>query len=621
MRITSSTLVVMLSTQALRRSVSGFLPVRGPPSAFRRLSASSPTLSRRRPLATLRSTAEKTDAAPSAKVTFPLKDAVNPPPRLRFAPSPTGSLHVGGARTALYNWLLAARGKVDGIEGSAFVLRVEDTDQARSTRASEISVLEDLAWLGLTWDEGPEDRPTDANGATLYYGPYRQSERNDMYASVAQGLLDEGKAYRCFCTEEELEEMRARQEVAGETPRYDGRWRDADPAEVEAKVASGDPYTVRFKVPKGSRVVIDDVVRGNVGWDAEATVGDFILLRSSGVPVYNFCVAVDDAAMGITTVVRAEEHLTNTLRQGLILDALHAPRPRYAHCSLILGPDKIKLSKRHGATSCGQFKEDGFLPDAMINYLSLLGWNDGTDTEIFTREELIDAFDINRVVKSPSIFDMAKLRWINGQHLKMMSIEEVVPLVHWQLKKENVLTQNGEEGGDDGNAPGTKFTIAATTLAKQMMETTKCAATNAQEVLRYGLPPSYADLAPEGEEVNMIHNGHFYAIGSALVRVFEAGEMPLPDPARPSDAFLDGKSGEPIVEDNQTGGNDYSFPAAYKAFMKSLAKQQKVKVTTSCCDLFSLFLANYINHVLVCRLSIIHIYAFMYIYIFKTNQQ
>mmetsp|Transcript_17630 Transcript_17630/g.39924 ORF Transcript_17630/g.39924 Transcript_17630/m.39924 type:complete len:343 (-) Transcript_17630:915-1943(-) len=294
---------------------------------------------------------------------------------------------------------------------------------------------------------------------------------------------------------------------------------------------------------------------------------------------------------------------------------------RYAHCSLILGPDKIKLSKRHGATSCGQFKEDGFLPDAMINYLSLLGWNDGTDTEIFTREELIDAFDINRVVKSPSIFDMAKLRWINGQHLKMMSIEEVVPLVHWQLKKENVLTQNGEEGGDDGNAPGTKFTIAATTLAKQMMETTKCAATNAQEVLRYGLPPSYADLAPEGEEVNMIHNGHFYAIGSALVRVFEAGEMPLPDPARPSDAFLDGKSGEPIVEDNQTGGNDYSFPAAYKAFMKSLAKQQKVKVTTSCCDLFSLFLANYINHVLVCRLSIIHIYAFMYIYIFKTNQQ
>ena len=199
-------------------------------------------------------------------------------------------------------------------------------------------MLKDLEWLGLKWDEGP------TKGGEL--GPYRQSERSELYKAVAQTLLDAGKAYPCFSTNEELEAVKEAQMAAGESPRYDGKWRDADPDLVSEKMAAGEPYTVRFKVPKNSRVVIDDVVRGTIAWDAEATVGDFILLRSSGVPVYNFCVAVDDATMGITTVVRAEEHLTNTLRQGLILDALGAPRPRYAHCSLILGEDQQKLSKR-----------------------------------------------------------------------------------------------------------------------------------------------------------------------------------------------------------------------------------------------------------------------------------
>lgn len=249
----------------------------------------------------------------------------------------------------------------------------------------------------------------------LPYGPYRQSERNNIYRAVADYLIEQGKAYKCFCTKEELEEMKQRQEEAGLQSRYDGTWRDADPEVVRQKELEGAEYTVRFRVPPGARVVIDDAVRGLVSWDAESTVGDFILLRSNGVPVYNFCVAVDDAAMGISTVIRAEEHLTNTLRQGLILDALGVPRPRYAHCSLILGEDKQKLSKRHGATSCNQFRLDGFLPDAMINYLSLLGWNDGSDDEIYTREELIDAFDVNRIVKSPSVFDMSKLRWVNAQ--------------------------------------------------------------------------------------------------------------------------------------------------------------------------------------------------------------
>eukprot|EP00984_Skeletonema_dohrnii_P014584 scaffold6143_cov147-Skeletonema_dohrnii-CCMP3373.AAC.17 len=223
------------------------------------------------------------------------KSIIDLPPRMRFAPSPTGSLHVGGARTALYNWLVAKKGQLDFVEGDGgFVLRVEDTDLARSTKESEDSVLADLSWLGLTWDEGP-------NTPLAKYGPYRQSERSTLYSKIANSLISSGKAYPCFCTPEELDAMKARMEAEGIPPRYDGTWRDADSEVVKAKIDAGDPYTVRFKVPAGARVVIDDAVRGTVSWDAEATVGDFILLRSSGVPVYNFCVAVDDASMGITT--------------------------------------------------------------------------------------------------------------------------------------------------------------------------------------------------------------------------------------------------------------------------------------------------------------------------------
>ena len=262
--------------------------------------------------------------------------------RVRFAPSPTGSLHVGGARTALFNWLKARQ------SGGTFVVRIEDTDQARSTRESEESMLNDLRWLGLDWDEGPE-----INGQ---YGPYRQSERGDIYKEYAQKLLDAGYAYPCFCSEEELEEKRVAAEEAGEPVMYDGTWRDADPVVVAEKLAAGEPHTVRFKVEPGAKVTIDDLVRGRVSWDAEKTVGDFILLRSNGVPVYNFCVAVDDATMKISHVIRAEEHLTNTLRQGLILEALGFAMPQYAHASLILGEDRSKLSKRHGATSVDQFK-------------------------------------------------------------------------------------------------------------------------------------------------------------------------------------------------------------------------------------------------------------------------
>ena len=366
--------------------------------------------------------------------------------------------------------------------------------------------------------------------------------------------------------------MKAKMEAEGIPPRYDGTWRDADPELVAKKIAAGDPYTVRFKVPPGARVVIDDAVRGTVSWDAEATVGDFILLRSSGVPVYNFCVAVDDASMGITTVIRAEEHLTNTLRQGLILDALGAPRPRYAHCSLILGEDKQKLSKRHGATSCNQFRLDGFLPDAMINYLALLGWNDGTDNEIFTREELIEAFDTNRIVKSPSVFDMDKLKWVNSQHLKQMDVEEILDLVEEQLNFLNMI--KAEKSGEGKTRD---FIFASTALAKQMMETLQDAATNAKTVLGYNLPPTFDELADGSEAKEMVKLGNFYGISMKLLEMYDNGSFPMPDPNNLLDAFVDGSTNKAIVEDTQIGGGETSYPQAYKTTMKSIAKEMKVK--------------------------------------------
>lgn len=428
---------------------------------------------------------------------------------------------------------------------------------------SEDSVLADLTWLGLNWDEGP-DTPL------AKYGPYRQSERSPLYSTCAETLIEQNKAYPCFCTAEELDEMKARQEAEGLPPRYDGMWRDADPEVVAEKIAVGDPYTVRFKVPAGARVVIDDAVRGTVSWDADATVGDFILLRSSGVPVYNFCVAVDDASMGITTVIRAEEHLTNTLRQGLILDALGAPRPRYAHCSLILGEDKQKLSKRHGATSCDQFRLDGFLPDAMINYLALLGWNDGTDNEIFSRDELIEAFDIGRIVKSPSVFDMDKLKWVNSQHLKKMDVEEILDLVEEQLNFLDMI----KEGADE--AKKREFVLASTTLAKQMLETTQDAATNAKAVLGYHLPATFDDLADGSEAKEMVKQGNFYSVSMKLLEMAEGGTFPMPDSNNPLAAFMDG-SNKAIVEDTQTGGDEKSYSQEYKATMKSMAKEMNVK--------------------------------------------
>jgi glutamyl-tRNA synthetase len=452
--------------------------------------------------------------------------------RVRFAPSPTGNLHVGGARTALFNWLYARN------QDGNFIIRIEDTDQARSTRASELAVLRDLRWLGLDWDEGPTypDQPTTA--AYLgQRGPYRQSERAHIYEAVAARLIEVGAVYPCFCTEQELERKRREAEALGKPPQYDGTCREASPDHIRGRLKRGDPYALRFRVPADCRVSIRDVVRGDVSWDAGATIGDFIIVRSSGLPVYNFCVAVDDALMGITTVIRAEEHLTNTLRQALILDALDYDRPQYAHVSLILGSDRQKLSKRHGATSIDQFAREGYLPEAMMNYLALLGWNDGTEREIFTPAELIQAFSLNRITKSAAVFDVNKLRWMNGLHLRAMPTEKLCGILTKFWLDANVIRRpagdaySGEMLNSElETAPGAPspqlffaFSRQATELLCGSVELAKDCVPLLKELLLYPLEETIEN--GDADEL-LTPQGGFLDIARAVLESYESGSMP-----------------------------------------------------------------------------------------------
>jgi glutamyl-tRNA synthetase len=334
--------------------------------------------------------------------------------RVRFAPSPTGHLHVGGARTAIFNWLFAKH------HGGTFIIRVEDTDQARSTRESETMVLDDLRWLGLQWDEGP-----DVGGP---HAPYRQSERVETYNAVTRELMARGVVYRCFCSEEELEAKRKVAEAEGRPPHYDLKCWKLSAQELSAKTAMWTPFALRFHVPDDGDVTIDDMIRGEVTWRKES-LGDFILVRSDGLPTYNFCVVVDDHDMQISHVIRAEEHLTNTHRQVLVYRAMSWNVPRFAHVSLILGADRTKLSKRHGATSVSQYAEDGFLPGAMVNYLTLLGWSSGEGREIFDRAYAIEHFSLDRVNSAPAVFDPQKFDWLNGQYIHAMDASALRPLV------------------------------------------------------------------------------------------------------------------------------------------------------------------------------------------------
>ena len=323
--------------------------------------------------------------------------------RVRFAPSPTGWLHVGGARTAYFNWLYARK------HGGAFVLRVEDTDVVRSSVTSEQGVLDDLRWLGLEWDEGP-----DREGP---HGPYRQSERLPLYQEHAERLLASGRAYRCFCTDADLETRRQLALSLGRPPHYDGRCRKLDAADSAARAAAGEAHSLRFAVPARDWV-LEDEVRGQVTFPA-GMVGDFVLLRSSGLPTYNFACVVDDHAMAISHVLRAEEHLANTPRQMMLYDAFGWTPPRFAHVALILNRDRTKMSKREGevAVAVGDWRRAGYVPEALLAYLALLGFHPGDDREVLTRDEMLGAFTLDRLGKSGSVFDAAKLRWMNAHWL------------------------------------------------------------------------------------------------------------------------------------------------------------------------------------------------------------
>lgn len=333
--------------------------------------------------------------------------APEPPPRVRFAPSPTGYLHIGGARTALFNWLYARR------TGGAFLLRIEDTDEARSTQASLDAILDSMRWLGLDWDEGPE-----VGGP---HGPYRQTERLALYREFAERLIREGKAYRCVCTKEELDAQRKAAEEAKRPFRYPGTCR------ARRDIDAGTPHAVRFVMPRTGEVGFTDLVKGRIAVRAEE-LQDEVILRSDGVPLYNFGAVVDDVTMEITLVARGDDHVINTPRQVLMYEALGTTPPRFAHLPMILGADKTRLSKRHGAVSVLQYRDEGYLPEALLNYLARLGWSAG-DQEIFTREELIAKFDWTAVGHTAGVFNPEKLRWVNAEHLKRKSAFEMAALV------------------------------------------------------------------------------------------------------------------------------------------------------------------------------------------------
>jgi glutamyl-tRNA synthetase len=352
-------------------------------------------------------------------------------PRVRFAPSPTGYLHIGGARTALYNYLFAKA------TGGTFILRIEDTDLERSSKEFEVLQRQDLAWLGIIHDEGP-DKPNPK------YAPYRQTERLDIYKEWAQKLLDKNLAYYDFCTEEELEQMKAKAEAEGRESKYEGKWRLPEfQAEALARVQRGEKPVIRFRAPEKT-FVLQDKVKGEVIYPP-GMVGDFVILRSNGLPVYNYCCVVDDITMDITHVIRGEDHLSNTVRQLMLYEAFQTKPPEFAHVSLLIGSDRQKLSKRHGATSVHLYKEQHYLPEALCNYLTLLGWSHPEEIDVFSKEEIISLFNLERFSSHSAIYDLVKLKWMNGEHLKRLAPEVIVLECEKLAPKDSLFHQQSRE--------------------------------------------------------------------------------------------------------------------------------------------------------------------------------
>ena len=340
--------------------------------------------------------------------------------RTRFAPSPTGNPHIGSIWTALFNWLYARHC------GGKFILRIEDTDRARLVPEAETKIIEALRWFNIDYDEGP-----DVSGP---YGPYRQSERLPLYGDAASKLIDVGAAYYCFCSPERLEEIRNKQKLASKPMRYDGYCRSLDAQESKNRKNKREAFVVRLKIPSNKKILVDDLIRGNVVFDSEI-IDDQILLKSNGWPTYHLASVVDDHLMRINPIIRAEEWLPSTPKQLLIYQALGWDPPHFAHLPLILGPDRSKLSKRHGSTDVLQYREEGYLPEAIINYLVLLGWSPKTDQEFFTRDEIIKRFTVEAINKSGAIFDQQKLDWFNANYIRRLPLEKMSQLFKPYIEK------------------------------------------------------------------------------------------------------------------------------------------------------------------------------------------
>jgi glutamyl-tRNA synthetase, bacterial family len=346
--------------------------------------------------------------------------------RVRFAPSPTGPLHIGGARSALFNYLWARKNK------GTFIVRSEDTDLERSSKESEQNILEALRWLNIQWGEGIE-----VGGE---YGPYRQTDRLGLYREYTKKLIENGHAYLCYCSEEELEQERQALSAKGETPRYQGKCRHLTPEQKAAFESEGRKPVVRFRVPEGQAIHINDKVRGDVVFESDG-IGDYVIVKSDGIPTYNFAVVVDDVTMNVTQVIRGEEHLSNTPRQVLIYQALGLPVPEFAHISLIMNTEGRKMSKRDGDTAVIDYQKKGYLPEAIVNFIALLGWAPSGEKEFYTLDELAEEFSLDRVSKSPAVFDLQKLNYINSHYIKQAAPERLAELALPYVRQMGVLPQ------------------------------------------------------------------------------------------------------------------------------------------------------------------------------------
>ncbi|MFQ5657014.1 MAG: glutamate--tRNA ligase [Candidatus Methylomirabilales bacterium] len=472
--------------------------------------------------------------------------------RVRFAPSPTGYLHVGGARTALYNWLFARH------HGGAFILRIEDTDVDRSTEESAEAILESLQWLGLEWDERP----------------YRQADRLSLYQEHAERLLKAGKAYRCVCTPGELEERRRGALAAGRTPRYDGRCRDRQPE-------SGKPWALRLRVGNEGMTVVEDLIHGDVHFD-NAELDDFILVRSDGLPTYNFAVVVDDALLDVTDVIRGDDHLSNTPKQIQLYRALDYPLPRFAHIPMILGPDRTRLSKRHGATSVLAYRELGYLPEALVNYLVRLGWSHG-DQEIFSREELIRYFDITRVGDTPAVFDQAKLDWLNAHYLREADPKRLADLLVPFWRQAGISAEEIEVRGAEwpGSGRAGTFGEAVVHTFRERAKTLSELALGSRYLFRgpveHDTKAMETHLTPEilknlGDLRDLLQNVRVFEATSLekLYRDFVAERgMKLKDVAQPSRVALTGRSvSPPLFEVMELLGRDLCLERLGAALQK-----------------------------------------------------